>query len=274
MSVKINLKIVKPSKDLFSCAYVYTVMDRGKHYLNPNSRDLMVMFSFINKDWFNVINNIDISRSLCEKLIGKERLATKEKRIVGYYDKVINIPKIKISKIYSEKINIFKKEIIPKIENILEPIFSDTTAKANVFFTYKPLVGYFGGCAFKNGVIFSVENNFDSDDWFFRLATHELIHVVCNNNVDYKKLCNNVKDYNIFDEVFTSTLENICMYKLGYEKKKFVVYRYGGRIRDNEACQQEDKIRLLYDTWEKSRSKQKFVEYLSENLGKLKSNTK
>jgi hypothetical protein len=58
MVVKINLNIKELNKDILSTTYCYTVLSRAKAYLNQNTIDGLIAFSFINKDWFEVIDNI------------------------------------------------------------------------------------------------------------------------------------------------------------------------------------------------------------------------
>ena len=254
MSIKIKLNIIKPSKDLLVSAYVYTVISRARHYLNQNNMDLLVMFSFINKDWNNLIDNIDYSKQICDKLLSNKKLTKDENKILNYYKKVINPNNFKIDEIYYDKTKLYKKKIIPKLEQILDSIFTDTKAKSNIGFIYQPLVGLIKGSALQNSVIFSVENNYKEDSDFFRLLTHELIHVVCRNNKNYFQdiYTDKYKINYIFDEVFTGTIENICMYKLDIDKKKFKEYRFDGRIYNKSACKLEDKIRKYYNSWEKS----------------------
>lgn len=273
MTVKIDLKIKEPNKDILATAYCYTVLSRAKAYLNQNIIDGLVAFSFINKDWFEVIDNIKYSDKMINKLINNQKLTIKEQKILKSYKKVINIPKIKIDKIYYDQIEEYKK-IIPKIEKILEDVFTDVKVNISVYFIYQPLVGSMKGSALKNGIILSVENNHKKKDQLkgiSTLITHEIIHTLCSAHKEYQEIYKKTKKSQIFNETFTSTIENICMYKLKINKNKYQRYRYDGRIRDEEACKMEDKIRKLYNSWEKLKSKNKtdFVRYLGQNIKKI-----
>lgn len=271
MSVDIKLNLIKPSKDLLAAAYVYTVISRAHHYLNQNQEDVLVTFSFINKDWYNVINNIHSARNICTKLIVNQKLDFREKKIVSFYKKAIKTESFKVDKIYSEKLNMYQKYIFPKLKGLLDSIFTTTISKLelNLCFIYQPLVKNIKGSALKTGIIFNVSNNFENEGGFISLITHELIHVICNNNSDYIRLIEKVNHSNKFDETFTSTIENLCMYSLNLNDVKYKYYRYDGRIRDDDACKMEDKIRKVYDSWEKSKSKDKFIVYLEKNIKKV-----
>lgn len=271
MSVDIKLNLIKPSKDLLAAAYVYTVISRANHYLNQNQKDILVTFSFINKDWYNVINNLNFARDICTKLIINQKLNSKETKVLSYYKKAIKTESFKVDKIYSKKLNEYQKHILPKLKKLFNSIFTNTTnnLELNLCFIYQPLVGETKGSALKTGIIFNVDNNFKNENKFISLITNELIHVICDNNSDYIKLIEKVNYNYKFNEAFTSTIENLCMYSLKLNDVKYKYYRYDGLIRDDAACKMEDKIRKVYDSWEKSKSKDNFVVYLDKNLKKV-----
>jgi hypothetical protein len=273
MSVKIKIKIKEPSKRLASCLYVYTTISRAKQYVNKHTIDLLVLFSFINKDWFEVINNVDQSRRICQKLINNDNLNIKEEKSLKKFIKTIKYKKIKVDEIYYDKIKEYQKKMLPKIQEILKDVFTDTKASIDIFFIYQPLVKTIKGSAFNNGIVFSVENNYTLKNDFsglFSLITHELIHVICSNNKEYKQFYKKLNEDYIFNETFTKTLENICMYKLKTNKKKYQYYRYDGPIRNNKACKVEDELRKLYDCWEKKKNKKSFINYIEQNINNIK----
>jgi len=98
-----------------------------------------------------------------------------------------------------------------------------------------------------------------------------MIHTVNSNNDIFKKINvylnnNNLSTY-IFSETFTKTIENICMYKLGCNKVKYPTYRFNN-FKEKTV---ENNIRKLYDSWEKTKgkNKEKFIVYLEKNIKKI-----
>jgi hypothetical protein len=277
--IKIDLKLIKkPNKRLLACISMYTIFSRAKHYCNQNNMDLLVGFSLINKDWYHVLDHIDESREICTKLFDNKKLNKNETKFVKSSLKVYRSYN-KVDPIYYNIIEDYKKEILSKVEDILKPIFSSTNISLKIIFIYQPLVGTIKGSSFKNGIAFNIENKNVSKDRFYSILSHEIIHSVCSNNKEYSKLYrsnklnlkNLRKSKSIFNETFTTTIENIILYNLGLEKKLFSKYRFSGQIYNLKACKMEDNIRNVYIKWNKLRSKNKinFVKYLSKNIDEI-----
>lgn len=274
MKIKINL-LKKPNKKLRSALYAYSVLSRAKAYCNQQNVDLLVGLSFVNKDLNYVLDNIDDSRRICTKLISDQKLTKTEEKFVSCSMRLKTTNK-EVDLEYFRIIEKYKKEIIPKIENILKEIFTDTNVDLKIIFLYQPLVGTIKGSAFTNGVLFSVENKNINEERFYRLITHEIIHCICDHNKEYQELYGSKKlnieklrdSRRIFNEVFTKTIENIVIYKLRQEKEMFATYRYEGAIYNDLACKMEDNIRSLYLKWKRS-PKDTFVCFLKKNVEKI-----
>ena len=273
MKIKINL-LKKPNKKLRSALYAYSVLSRAKAYCNQQNVDLLVGLSFVNKDLNYVLDNIDNSRRICTKLISDQKLTKTEEKFVSCSMK-LQTPNKEVDLEYFKIIEKYKKEIIPKIENILKEIFTDTNVDLKIIFLYQPLVETTKGSAFTNGILFSVENKNINEERFYRLITHEIIHCICDHNKEYQELYGSKKlnieklrdSRRIFNEVFTKTIENVLMHKLKLEKDLFANYRYEGAYNDL-ACKMENNIRSLYLKWQKS-SKETFVCFLKKNVEKI-----
>jgi hypothetical protein len=264
MVIKINLKEIKPTKDLLVCSYICTVISRAKAYLNQNQTDVLVMFSLLNKDWNRVLDNTQLAKKIIQKIIEQKRLTLEEKEYLVFAKKAIYLSSKKVDGIYLKKLEEYK-QIIPKLEKVLSKTFTNTKADIYTFFMYQPVVKSLKGTSLKNLIVFSVENNHTLENLDLRhILTHEIIHSVCSNNDNYQKLYKKHKQSRIFNETFTETITNVCLYKLKVTKKKYATYRFEGRIYDEKACKLEDKIRKKYDAWEKSKSKECFVEYLNK----------
>lgn len=274
MKIKINL-LKKPNKKLRSSLYAYSVLSRAKAYCNQQNVDLLVGLSFVNKDLNYVLDNIDNSRRICTKLISDQKLTKTEEKFVSCSMRLKTTNK-EVDLEYFRIIEKYKKEIIPKIENILKEIFTDTNVDLKIIFLYQPLVGTIKGSAFTNGVLFSVENKNINEERFYRLITHEIIHCICDHNKEYQELYGSKKlnieklrdSRRIFNEVFTKTIENIVIYKLRQEKEMFATYRYEGAIYNDLACKMENNIRSLYLKWKRS-PKDTFVCFLQKNIDKI-----
>lgn len=274
MKIKINL-LKKPNKKLRSALYAYSVLSRAKAYCTQQNIDLLVGLSFVNKDLNYVLDNIDDSRRICTKLISDQKLTKKEEKFVSCSMKLQTTNK-EVDLEYFKIIEKYKKEIIPKIENILKEIFTDTSVDLKIIFLYQPLVETTKGSAFTNGVLFSVENKNINEKRFYSLITHELIHCICDHNKEYQELYSTKKlnfekfrdSRRIFNEVFTKTIENVVMHKLKLEKDMFANYRYEGAIYNDLACKMEDNIRSLYLKWQRS-PKETFVSFLKKNIEKI-----
>jgi hypothetical protein len=275
--IKIDLKLIKkPSKQLLACAAMHTIFSRIKHYSNKNNIDLLAAFTYINKDWYYVLNNIDESRKITTKLFDNKKLNKKEELFVKSSLKVYRSYK-KVDPIYYDLIKEYKQEILPKVENILQTIFTKTNISLKIIFLYQPLVQTTKGSSFKNGIVFNVENKNIHKKHFYSILTHEIVHSICSNNSEYQKLYSSKKlnlktlrkSKSIFNETFTSTIENIFLYKLGLEKELFSYYRYEGSIYNKKACKMEDNIRDLYLKWNKSKNKVNFINYLSKNVDEV-----
>ena len=273
MKIKINL-LKKPNKKLRSALYAYSVLSRAKAYCNQQNVDLLVGLSFVNKDLNYVLDNIDNSRRICTKLISDQKLTKTEEKFVSCSMKLQTTNK-EVDLEYFRIIEKYKKEIIPKIENRLKEIFTDTNVDLKIIFLYQPLVETTKGSAFTNGILFSVENKNINEERFYRLITHEIIHCICDHNKEYQELYGSKKlnieklrdSRRIFNEVFTKTIENVLMHKLKLEKDLFANYRYEGAYNDL-ACKMENNIRSLYLKWQKS-SKETFVCFLKKNVEKI-----
>lgn len=273
MKIKINL-LKKPNKKLRSALYAYSVLSRAKAYCNQQNVDLLVGLSFVNKDLNYVLDNIDNSRRICTKLISDQKLTKNEEKFVSCSMRLKTTNK-EVNLEYFRIIEKYKKEIIPKIENILKEIFTDTNVDLKIIFLYQPLVETTKGSAFTNGILFSVENKNINEERFYRLITHEIIHCICDHNKEYQELYGSKKlnieklrdSRRIFNEVFTKTIENVLMHKLKLEKDLFANYRYEGAYNDL-ACKMENNIRSLYLKWQKS-SKETFVCFLKKNVEKI-----
>lgn len=274
MKIKINL-LKKPNKKLRSALYAYSVLSRAKAYCNQQNVDLLVGLSFVNKDLNYVLDNIDNSRRICTKLISDQKLTKTEEKFVSCSMRLKTTNK-EVDLEYFKIIEKYNKEIIPKIENILKEIFTDTSVDLKIIFLYQPLVETTKGSAFTNGILFSVENKNINEERFYRLITHELIHCICDHNKEYQELYGAKKlnieklrdSRRIFNEVFTKTIENVLMHKLKLEKEMFATYRYEGAIYNDLACKMENNIRSLYLKWQKS-SKETFVCFLKKNVEKI-----
>ncbi len=275
--MKINLSLLKkPSLKLKASLYAYSVLSRAKAYCNSSNMDLLVAFSFVNKDFCYVLDNIDKSRDICVKLISNKKLTKDEETFVSSA-KSFYFSTNQIDNNYFKIVNEYKKEIIPNFEKTLKNIFTNTDVDLKVIFLYQPLVRTIKGSAFRNGIVFCVENKNITKSSIYRLLTHELVHCVCDNNESYQRLYNRkelnlpklVESRRIFNEVFTETIQNVITYELGLETKLFPYYRFDGKIRDDLACKMEDNIRDLYLKWQKSKSKDNFVDYLNENINKI-----
>lgn len=274
MKIKINL-LKKPNKKLRSALYAYSVLSRAKAYCNQQNVDLLVGLSFVNKDLNYVLDNIDNSRRICTKLISDQKLTKTEEKFVSCSMRLKTTNK-EVDLEYFKIIEKYNKEIIPKIENILKEIFTDTNVDLKIIFLYQPLVGTIKGSAFTNGVLFSVENKNINEERFYRLITHEIIHCICDHNKEYQELYGSKKlnieklrdSRRIFNEVFTKTIENIVIYKLRQEKEMFATYRYEGAIYNDLACKMENNIRSLYLKWKRS-PKDTFVCFLQKNIDKI-----
>jgi hypothetical protein len=273
--IKINLDLHTPSKDLIDCSLAYHTFSPVKE--NRINIPMLRLLTLINNDLNYVINNERYYSSIIKKLILNQKLTPSERKLMKITHKVIN-SKIdynlnkKLSDIYFNK---YKNEILPKLIEIFDSLFSKVVINLYVYFTDDPFMGGSGGSATYIGFYLSLskfylDNNNHNFSKIFSIFTHELIHSVNNNSKEYLSIKQklNKDDIHLFSEILTSTVENICMYKLGYNDCKYLNYRYD---LDKSACKIEDRMRRVYDSWEisKSKSKGKFIEYLNKNIKKI-----
>jgi len=275
MSVDIKLNLIKPSKDLINCSLGYHIFSPVK--VDQASIPILRLLTLMDNNFNNLLNNERYYDSIIKKLILNQKLTSTEQKLVNLTNKVIkakidyNLDE-KLSNIYFNKYN---TEVLPKLIKILDSLFSDISLDLFVYFTDDPFMGGSGGSATDIGFYLSIskvylEENNHQYSRVFRIFTHELLHSVNDNCKEYllikKKI--NKKYIHIFSEILTSTIENICMYKLGYSDCKYLNYRYG---LNKSVCKIEDRMRCVYDSWEisKSKDKGKFIEYLSKDIKKV-----
>jgi hypothetical protein len=278
MSVDIKLNLIKPSKDLRLACNAYDVISCScANAERLGFRTLIDLLRHTNK---NLKIAIDYSRkysSLIDKIVLKKKLDKEDIKVLKVLDKLFPI---NINKDYEKIFNNYFLEYIDKIHlkviNIFFDIFTDTKAQINVFSISNTRNGW-GGSATVNSYFLSIHNDVDilkiDKSKIFSIIIHEMIHTVNSNNDIFKRINIYLKDNNLpihsnsFSETFTKTIENICMYKLGYNKEKYPKYRFNS---SNERFL-EDKIRKVYDSWEKVRgkNKDKFIVYLEKNIDKV-----
>jgi len=275
MSVDIKLNLIKPSKDLVNCSLGYHIFSPVKE--DRSSIPMLRLLTLMNNDFNSLLNNQNYYDSTIKKLILNKKLTSCEKNLVKLTNKVIKakidytIDK-KFSDIYFNK---YKIEVLPKLTKILESLFLDLSIELYVYFTDDPFKGGSGGSVTDIGFYLSLskvflESNNHQYSIIFRIFTHELLHSVNDNSKEYLSIKQklNKKDIHLFSEILTSTIENICMYELGYSDCKYLNYRYN---LDPACCRVEDRLREVYDSWEKVRgkNKDKFIVYLEKNIDKV-----
>jgi hypothetical protein len=278
MSVDIKLNLIKPSKDLRLACMGYNYISRAISYSRKyNLGDLLDLIFFVNKKYYPLISNQINYRNLIDSIIAKKKITKKQKDNLNLLKKLFPIVINKKSEDYFNDILIeFKEKEFIKVSKYLEQIYTSTKSDITLFCVNNSRNG-FGGSATNTSFHISISDNLDYKEYtynrLFVLFFHEIIHVINLNNEIYTKIEKYVLDKygkiksNSFSETFTSTIENIIAYKLGYNNKKYYRYRY----IDKEDCILEDNIRKLYDSWEKTKgnNKEKFIVYLEKNIKKI-----
>ncbi len=275
MVVEINLKLIKPSKELRLACFGYDNIGKTRKYAPPMGLDgYLKLFSCISKDWELVLGPDAHYRDLIDKIILK-KLNSKDKQLLKSLEKVVTVKNYpKVEKLLEKELIKYKEKNLPKIIHEFEKIFTPTKVKLVIFSTSSRTD--YGGSATDNCYYLSADDldrvkKCAKENDNYHLITHELIHAINFSNPIYKKISGRINSYKKpnrfydFSEIFTETITNIVCYNAGLEKTKWRSYRYP---QNRKACLFEDELRKHYDSWEslKTKNKPKFIEYLDKQL--------
>ena len=275
MVVEINLKLIKPSKELRLACFGYDNITRARKYGPKSGVDgYLKLFSCINKDWELILGPDAHYRDLIDKVILK-KLNSKDKQLLKSLSKVVKIKSYpEVEKILNAELIKYKKEVLKKIIPEFEEIYTPTKTELTIF-SVSSRTDY-GGSATEHSYYLSADDidrvkKCSKENDNNHLITHELIHVINSSNSIYKKIDKRINankrsnNYYDFPEVFTETITNVVCYNAGLDKNKWRSYRFPGNKR---ACTFEDELRKHYDTWEKlkGKDKPKFIEHLDKQL--------
>lgn len=278
MSVDIKLNLIKPSKDLRLACIGYNYISRAMSYTAKyDLTDLFDLIFLLNKEYSPLIKNKVNYKDLIDDILNNKKLNKNQKDNLLLLNKLFPVIINKKSEKYFNDILIeFKEKEYVKLNKYLNKIYTSTKGKINLFCANNARNGY-GGSATATSFHISISDNIDYKKYtknrLFVLIFHEMIHVINSNNEIYNKIekyiltkYGKIKS-NSFSETFTGTIENILAYKLGYNRERYSRYRYN----DTEDKILEDKIRKLYDSWEKikGKNKDKFIVYLEKNIKKV-----
>lgn len=272
MKMDIDLKIIKPTNELrLACFGNDNILRTIKYGTTYGFDGLLTLLGQINNDWNQIINITFDYRDLIDKLVLNQKLTIEQKKTLVSLKKIIKTKSNK--QIETELYNLlldYKTKVAKNIFIELSKLYTPTNANLSLF-GVNTRIG-FGGSATKYSFYIST-NNLNSipkhKEHIFALITHELIHTINSNNCVYKNIRPKLKNQfsnNYFSETFTDTITNIVMYKAGYSKEKYPNYRYP---ENKNSCELEDKLRLLYDSWNKSTKKEKFIEFIYKRADKL-----
>jgi len=278
MSVDIKLNLIKPSKDLRLACKAYCNIDKVYTFANKNQLKEMVDLIFlINKDYSIISTNRLNYKNLIDNIVNKKKLSNIEKKHLIVLKKLFPIVINKKSEDFLNTfITNFKEKELKIIKPYLDVIYNSTKVSSTFFVANNTRPG-FGGSATNLSFHISIGDDVDyrkfTKNRIYILLIHELIHVINSNNEIYNRIEKYILDKyggikkQSFSETFTSTIENILAYKLGYNKEKYARYRYN----DKEDIILEDKIRKVYNSWEKlkGKNKDKFIVYLEKNIKKI-----
>lgn len=275
MVVEINLKLIKPSKELRLACFGYDNIGKTrKHAPRVGLDGYLKLFSCISKDWELVLGPDAHYRELIDKVV-TNKLNSKDKQLLKSLEKIVKVKNYPlVEKILNKELIKYKEKTLSKIIQEFDKIYTSTKANL-VIFSVSSRTDY-GGSATDNSYYLSADdinrvNKCSKDNDNYYLITHELIHVINSNNSIYRdiekrtssdKRSNNYSD---FSEVFTETITNVVLYNSGLEKAKWRSYRYP---QSKKACLFEDELRKHYETWEKlqGKTKPKFIEYLNKKI--------
>ncbi len=275
MVVEINLKLIKPSKELRLACFGYDNIGKTRKYGPRAGLDgYLKLFSCINKDWELILGPDAHYRELIDKVILK-KLNSKDKQLLKSLKKIVKIKLYpKVERLLNKELIKYKEKIFPKIISEFDKIYTPTKAKL-VVFSVSSRTDY-GGSATEHSYYLSADNlervkKCSKDNDNYHLITHELIHAINSNNSIYKNIEKRISsdkrsnNHSDFSEVFTETITNIVCYNAGLEKAKWRSYRYP---ESKKACLFEDELRKHYETWEKQKTKNKpkFIEYLDKKI--------
>lgn len=275
MVVEINLKLIKPSKELRLACFGYDNICKTRKYApNAGLDGYLKLFSCISKEWELVLGPDAHYRELIDRIILK-KLNSKDKQLLKALEKVIKIKNNpEIDKILNKELIKYKEKTLPNVIPEFNKIYTPTKVNL-VIFSVSSRTDY-GGSATDQSYYLSADNinkvnkcskNNDND----YLITHELIHAINSNNSLYKNIEKRINSnrrsnkYSDFSEVFTETITNVVCYNTGLEKIKWRSYRYP---QNRKACLFEDELRKYYESWNnlKTKNKPKFIEYLDKKL--------
>lgn len=275
MVVEINLKLIKPSKELRLACFGYDNIGKTRKYGPRAGLDgYLKLFSCINKDWELILGPDAHYRELIDRIILK-KLNSKDKQLLKSLSKVVKIKNYQnVEKVLNEELIKYKDKILKKVIPEFEKIYTSTKAELTIFSVSSRTD--FGGSATEHSYYLSADDvervkKCSKENDNYHLITHELIHVINYNNSIYKTLekrlnqdkrLNNHSDFN---EIFTETITNVVCYNAGLDKNKWRSYRYP---QSRKACLFEDELRKHYELWGKlkDKSKPKFIDYLDKNL--------
>lgn len=273
MVVEINLKFIKPSKELRLACFGYDNIGKTRKYSPQLGLDgYLKLFSCISKDWDLILGPDAHYRELVDKVITK-KLNSKDKQLLKSLKKIVKVKNYpKVEKCLNEELIKYKEKTLPSIIPEFDKIYTPTKAKLFIFSVSSR--AEYGGSATDHSYYLSADSldrvkKCAKENDNYHLITHELIHVINSNNSIYKKIENKIKSYDRpnrfydFSEIFTETITNVICYKSGLEKNKWRSYRYS---ENRKACILEDRLRKQYTTWEKlkAKNKPKFIEYLDK----------
>lgn len=275
MVVEINLKLIKPSKDLRLACFGYDNVCKTRKYASIAGLDgYLKLFSCISKEWELVLGPDTHYREMIDRIILKKQ-NSKDKQLLKSLEKVVKIKKYpEVEKILNKELVKYKEKTLPKVVPEFNKIYTPTKVNL-VMFSVSSRTDY-GGSATDQSYYLSADDlnkvnkcskNNDND----YLITHELIHAINSNNSVYKNIEKRINSnrrsnkYSDFSEVFTETITNVVCYNAGLEKIKWRSYRYP---QNRKACLFEDELRKHYESWNniKTKNKPKFIEYLDKKL--------
>lgn len=272
MSVDIKLKLIKPSKDLRLACTAYSVISAS--FSNAQRLGLLSLVDLLRYTNKDLKIAIDYSRKyydLIDKIVLEKKLDKDDKKVLRVLDKLftININK-KDEEIFNNYLLKFNNDL-NKTTKILSELFTDTKVNLNVFCLSNIRYNW-GGSATKKSFFLTIHDDIDiskiNKKNVYCVIIHEMIHTINSNNDVYKRMILDFKNKNkpinqsSFNETFTKTIENVCMYKLGYNKNKFESYRFNS-LKEKVL---EDKIRKIYLSWEKTKKKDKFIQYFEKKF--------
>lgn len=277
MNINVNLKIIKDSKDIkYAClgyiTFTKLITSSRRYGMSP----IMTVISMLNKDIEYLIkyDSNHTFRSLIDKLSLNQKLSKEDKLAIK---KLKKLKKIKENKEHNKVVNKYLEKYVlefKKITKIFEKIYDKVEADLNIL-TVSNVNMRKGGTATNHTCIFETEDATDMKNIYNsikQILTHEIIHSCNKQCKTYMNLKNKIQknnysknvEQNIFEESFTSIIEQICSYELKISKDLFDHYYFRNKVEQKT----EEKIRKIYKKYKASKNKKSFVEYLSKEYFK------